>query len=144
MDSFLCIVVPVLLIVGFLGFQAYRRGQTQKVIAEAAATYQQALQELKRDPTSAAKRERALKFGRLYSNLTREGKGVTIFDEMALKNDLDAATAGAAAKSATTLSPAAPSASVADRLRKLDDLKGQGLVTEAEYAERRKKILDEM
>lgn len=38
--------------------------------------------------------------------------------------------------------PQEPRSSAADRLRSLDDLRAQGLVTEEEYAQRRRAILD--
>jgi hypothetical protein len=40
--------------------------------------------------------------------------------------------------------PAAPARSTADRLRELEDLRAQGLVTDSEYAERRTAILGEV
>ncbi|MDP3891364.1 SHOCT domain-containing protein [Nocardioides sp.] len=41
-----------------------------------------------------------------------------------------------------TAVPPEPRASAADRLRSLDELRAEGLVTEEEYAERRRAILD--
>ena len=65
---------------------------------------------------------------------------------MALSNDINAATAAA-----TVAAPAAaPIAAVVDRptaeerLSKLNDLRLRGVISEAEYTEKRQKILDEM
>ena len=57
--------------------------------------YQLSLELLKSQPTSAEIKELTLKLGRLYSNSCRDKRGVTIFDEMVLSNDLAAATASA-------------------------------------------------
>ena len=62
----------------------------------ALETYNSALLALKRSPNDADKRMAALQAGRRYSALTRDQKQVQLFDEIALKNDLDAACASAA------------------------------------------------
>lgn len=147
----LCLIVPVAVIVLILIVNGNAAAAREKALAEARGNYQSALGLLKRDPTNATLRQRALDAGRTYSGLTRENKGVTVFDEVALKNDLDAATAGAVsvaspaavAPPAPAPPPAAPpAASVADRLRQLDDLKAQGLITDEEHQARRVKILE--
>jgi hypothetical protein len=61
----------------------------------ARIAYQDALARLKRDPANPDLREETLYLGRAYSNLTRSRKGVTLFDEVALSNDINAACAGA-------------------------------------------------
>jgi hypothetical protein len=113
-----------------------------KLLTKARIAYEEALGRLRAQPTDATFRQAALNAGRIYSNLSRESKGVTIFDEMALKNDLDAAAAGAPTVAA--LAPVAQATSVAERLRTLADLKTQGLITEEEYLARRKNILEEV
>lgn len=139
--SFPCVffVVAGLLTVGVV--QHFVRQQREAQILKAKVAYGNALAGLKAKPTDAGCRQAALEAGRSYSNLTRESRGVTIFDEMALKNDLDAASAGAAAMGAQ---PVAEAASVADRLRKLDDLRWQGLLSEDEYQASRARILAEL
>jgi hypothetical protein len=107
-------------------------------LADARNAYQGALAELKTSPANPTLRQTALEAGRRYASVTRENRGATVFDEVALKNDLDAVTAGAVAAP----SAPAPVASVADRLRQLDDLRQQGLVTDDEYRARRAKILE--
>lgn len=149
MDSstFFCVILPALLIVGFIALNSYNRSQAAKAREEAHARYKEAIQALRKDPTNPGKRQTALELGRAYSALTREGKGVTVFDEVALKNDLDAATAGAVSVAAPP-APAAPASlpatSVADRIRKLDELKTLGIITEDEYQARRAAIIAEL
>ena len=138
--TFFCFVFPVLVIVGLLVLSSRAQAGRQKALAEALAAYQAALGALKKKPTDPALREKALAAGRRYSSMTRENKGVTVFDEVALKNDLDAATAGAVSVAAPAAP--APASSVADRLRSLDELRQQGLITEDEYQARRVKILE--
>lgn len=123
-----------------------------KRLAETRAEYDEALARLRGDPTSAFYRQRALEVGRALAALSRESGAVTVFDEMALKNDLDAAAAGAtvltapiapaASKAPATPAPAAGAPSVADRLRLVADLRTQGLISEEELQARRSKILE--
>lgn len=113
--------------------------------SKAKAKYQLALAELRKEPNNPILRQRALELGRQYSNLCRNRTGVTIYDEAAIKNDLDAVTAGAA-----KVMPPAPMfqldtpSSPEVRLRKLTELKNKMLITDDEYNSRRAKILDEI
>jgi hypothetical protein len=104
------------------------------MVAHAHTIYQAALETLKAAPTSADLRQKALSIGRAYSNLTRNKQGVTVYDEMALMNDIDAATAGATKAEI----------SIEDRLQTLEGLRSKGLVSDAEYSQKRQKLLDEM
>ena len=79
--------------------------------------------------------------GRTYSNLTRNKQGVTIYDEVALSNDINAACAGAAT---LVSNKQTESQIIESRLQKLAELKSKGLIDEQEYAARRAKILDEV
>lgn len=104
---------------------------------QAKRRYDEALNAVRQDAT---KRQAALDAGRKYSEVTRERQGgsVTVYDEMALMNDINAAVAAA-----PSLAPAAPPvASTAARLQQLEELRGQGLVSDAEYQARRAKILE--
>src|SRR5215217_2106412 len=85
---------PVVLFVAIAVIVAYQWVQQQNVKA-ARDAYRSSLSRLKKNPTNAELRGQTLELGRKYSNLTRNRKGVTIFDEVALKNDIDAACAGA-------------------------------------------------
>lgn len=146
MDSttLLCLVIPAVLIVLIMVVSGNAQAARQKALLEARTAYEKALNDLRERPTDPTRRQAALDAGRQYASLSRENKGTTIFDEAALKNDLDAATAGAVSLAAppSPVSGAAPAASVADRLRQLDDLRQQGLITDDEYQARRKAILE--
>jgi hypothetical protein len=115
--------------------------QTKQAQAQAKDAYQNSLVELKANPTSADLRQKTLERGRAYSNLTRNKGGVTIFDEVALMNDIEAACAGAAISENRA---GAQKQTIEGRLEKLADLKVKGLIDEQEYAARKQKILDEV
>jgi hypothetical protein len=139
-DSFcftvLIVVIAVWVITVIL--RSAKRSETKATAKRAYDDYQAALIRLKADPTNADHKQYALQAGRSYSAWTREQKAVTIFDEMALANDIAAATAGA------TVSRATLASSVEDRMRTLEGLRTKGLVSDAEYAQKRQKLLDEM
>ncbi len=109
---------------------------------EAKASYAAALERVRASPTDPACREDALKVGRIYSAWSRHIAGhdasVTLFDEIALANDLQAASAGAA----TSSRPSA--ATPEERLEKLQRLVRQGLITEDEFTQKRNQILAEL
>jgi hypothetical protein len=107
-------------------------------VPQAHTIYQDALLTLKTNPTSADLRQRALSVGRAYSYLTRQNN-ITIYDEMAVMNDIEAATAGAGAPTS-----APDRESIEARLTRLNDLHAKGLVSDQEWNERRQKILDEL
>jgi hypothetical protein len=62
---------------------------------EALEEYQSCLRQLKANPTNPGLRERALKSGRAYANLTRDKNGDLLIDEAALQNDINAVCAEA-------------------------------------------------
>jgi hypothetical protein len=107
--------------------------------ARARSAYEESLSQLKADPANPDLRGETLRLGRVYSNLTRNGKGVTIFDEVALSNDINAACAGAAGVRGSRQLP-----SVEARLQNLLSLRDKDLIDETEYAERRREILKEV
>lgn len=113
----------------------------QRERKRALKQYGQSLEALKKQPTDANLRQETLRLGRVYSNLTRDRKGVTVFDELALMNDINAACAAAGAQ---TPSRPIPSQSPEDRLIVLGDLKRKGLIVDAEYQARRRQILDDV
>lgn len=148
-DGSICCGAIILVIVGIVFIaikgskdQAKARAKQAQILAEAKAAYQDSLTKLKADPTNSNLREATLHFGREYSNLTRDNKGVTIFDEVALSNDINAACGGTTrlAESRET----SQSQTIESRLRKLADLKSNGLINDEEYATRRQKIVDEL
>ena len=113
-------------------------------LKNAREKYQRHLAMLKKQPHNADLKEETLRLGRVYSNLTRKKKGVALYDEVALMNDISAATAGAGAPAAAPLPPVPTSPTSEERLRNLARLKEQGLLSEEEYQERRGRILDEL
>lgn len=137
-----CGVILVLVVVGVVVWNAWKAMEC----ADARKAYQGALSRLKANPANADLRQETLGLGRIYSNKTRNNRGVTVFDEVALMNDINAACAGAGAPALESRSePAAPSRqNMEGRLSLLVSLKAQGLIEESEYLERRKQILDEI
>ena len=120
--------------------------KARKIIEKAETAYQSSLAQLKADPTNSDLRQKTLEQGRYYSNLARDSKGVTIFDEMALMNDINAVCGGTTNITGAITSASTPitSLSIEERLAKLSNLRAKGLIDEQEYDTRRKKILDEI
>lgn len=117
----------------------YASREKARKLAAARTAYQAELGRLKDDPTNADLKQRALALGRAYSNLTRDKKGVTLFDEVALSNDISAACAAA-----SRYHQSQPSTSVESRLSRLAELQRTGLLDEREYEEQRARILQEL
>ncbi len=57
----------------------------------AKEAYQASLAALTSDPRNTALRQATLALGRAYAARVRNGKGVSVFDEVALMNDINAA-----------------------------------------------------
>ena len=110
-----------------------------KSLREAKAAYDDSLLHLKKNPTNADLKQKTLALGRAYSNMTREHKGVTVYDEVALSNDISAACAAASAPQ-SVVSVSTPEL----RLSKLAELKKNGLLTDEEYQNERRRILSEL
>jgi|GEM_PF-4142129 len=112
---------------------------------KAKAAYHASLLALANDPRNPELRHGALELGRAYSRLMRRSKSVTIFDEIALSNDINAVSGG-------TLAIAPPGDSqystgtptMEDRLAQLARAKERGLISDAEYTAKRKQVLDEV
>lgn len=142
MDNFGCLLFFIVILAMCVGW-IYLGWKARQVAWEA---YQRSLQDLKQRPNDANLREKAVRLGREYSDLTRKKRGVTVYDEVAIMNDIGAAcaAAGAAAVSADHSSSAPPAQSIEQRLSMLSNLRAQGLIDEEEFRERRKRILDEV
>lgn len=141
-SGILCCGAIILFVVALIIAGNSEAKKQAAALAEARDAYHNSLIKLKANPTSADLRQTTLALGRTYSNLTRNKKGVTVFDEVALMNDINAACAGATViseKKTTALKP-----SIEERLEKLAELKAKGLIDEQEYAARKQKILDEV
>jgi hypothetical protein len=105
--------------------------------------YKNSLEVLKNNPSDSNLKQKCLQFGRELAHLSRRYQGingVTIFDEVALMNDINAACAAAPSLSTKT----EISQTLEQRLAKLSELKEKNLLSEQEYNERRRKILDEI
>lgn len=131
MEIFFLILIAVVVIAAFAGVA---RAKAQQAAKQA---YLDSLSSLKGSPTDADLKQETLALGRAYSALTRDTKGNTLFDEVALMNDINAACAGAAAGTPSVASPV----SVEIRLETLKDLKAKGIIDQAEYEQRRASIL---
>jgi hypothetical protein len=107
-------------------------------LAATKAAYERHLARLKEDPTNPELKQRTLALGRTYSNLTRNRKGVAVYDEGALSNDINSACAAAIPPSSPL--PSSPE----ERLAKLTDLRSRGVVNEEEYQAQRRRILNEL
>lgn len=105
----------------------------------AKAAYDAALSELASTPSDAALRKKTLELGRVYSNILRNNKGVTTFDEVALMNDINAAC-GSGAHKEKGMSPL----TIDERLKMLAELKAKGLISDTEYDQKRTLVLSDV
>ena len=137
-------LVVIVFLVVFVQAAMKDNKRQESLFNKARDGYFLSLAKLKKDPTNADLRQETLMLGRNYSELTRKRKGVgnavTIYDEMALMNDINAACAGATVVSQKS----EKSLTVEERLAKLSELKEKSLISEEEYETRRQKILDEI
>lgn len=135
----LCIsIVAVVLIVAItLGFRfdAAISGQQQRKLTDARAQYERALELLRQYPDDHELRTAALQIGRIYADLT---KGTGVFNETVLMNDLNAIPP--TGHGTPVQSPMTKSAKV--RLEELKVLFADELISEEEYEQRKKEILD--
>jgi hypothetical protein len=132
--------VILLVIVGAIGISIWMAIKKQRELDRAREAYEASIEQLKGNPTNATLRQQSLALGRAYSSLTRDKKGVTIFDEVALMNDINAACAGA-----TVVSRTEPEVnSIESRLKKLAELKNSNLISEQEFLDKRNSILAEV
>ncbi|HKO60027.1 MAG TPA: SHOCT domain-containing protein [Pyrinomonadaceae bacterium] len=139
-EGLICPII-VILVIALIGYSVSNGNKKRaEALENARRAYHSSLERLKQNPTDANLRQTTLGLGRNYSNLTRNRKGVTVFDEVALMNDISAACAGASRSG-----PGAPEPlSIEARLTRLVELRNQGVIDETEYAEKRQRILDEI
>jgi len=117
---------------------------SEKAKEQARKSYRNSLQALKGDPSNSDLRQDTLALGRTYSNLMRDRKGNTVFDEVALMNDIGAVCAGAPHPSAVQVDKVERfqgSESVEIRLRRLQSLRESGLIDDDDYITRKREIL---
>lgn len=134
------LVIVVVLMIGSI-IVTHDRKLAAEEISEAGQEYQRSLATLRSNPTNADLRQMTLQLGRIYSNLTRDKKGVTVYDEVALMNDINAACAASATISK---GKAANEQTIEERLAKLSELRSKGVIDDQEYTSKRLKILDEV
>ncbi len=134
--------VIVISLVAFFGFAIYSGMAQAKALEAAKQAYLDALSILKSDPTNADHKQRTLALGRAYSTLTRNKKGNTIFDEVALMNDMNAACAAAGVGPERQGAIVGPTNSVEERLTTLVQLRDKGLIEHSDYEKRRAEILE--
>ena len=132
--------VVILLVVVLIGIIMANGNQKTKRIELARANYQSSLEQLKAAPGDTDLRQEALSLGREYARRARAGGQETLFDEVALMNDINVVTSGASIEQ--TKEQKENSAS--DRLNELKKLKDQGLISEDEYIAKRAAILDKI
>lgn len=107
--------------------------------ARAKKAYEGSLAKLKREPNDPDLRAKALQLGRHYSNLLRDSKGRTMFDEVAIMNDINAACARATlghnsvGKVEVTNPMAVSGKSVGQEIEKLGQLLVAGVITGEEF-----------
>ena len=146
MDGFMFEVLVIAAVATF-AFMVYRsylnENRRKEAIRSAESAYKRALADLRKDPNNSNKREKALRLGRAYADLVRDDKR-TMFDEVAVMNDLNAIQPTAEPKAAKVEKAPVATDSTEQRLAKLDDLKSKGLITEDEYQNRRSAILDQI
>jgi hypothetical protein len=138
-----CVLLLAVVVAGGLIVAANEQQKWKRELQQAQLQYQRALGRLKADPANPDLKQKTLELGRHYANLTRQRQGVTIFDEIALMNDINAVTAGGAFSPWRSETPIRQ-LSVKERLEKLSELKDRGLINEQDYAETRKRILEEI
>jgi hypothetical protein len=119
------------------------RVQDRKVKA-AWEKYWYALEELRESPDSSQEREATLHAGREFARLVREGGSETVFDEVALMNDINAIAGQQVFARSTERGQRADDLSIEERLVRLRKLAEAGQVTKEEYLERRKRVLDQL
>lgn len=139
METLAVVMIGVLVLVVSVALRYFK----QSDLDYARAVYQKSLSELKCMPTNADLRQKTLALGRVYSHLTRDKKGLTTFDEVALSNDISAACAAAGIISVQEpiVTAELPTSSIEARLRTLVELKNKKLIDSAEYDKRRVEIL---
>lgn len=138
----LILLVAIGIFAAVIGFYFYNLRQINQRLQHAFANYRQSLELLKQQPNNPELRQKTLEWGRYYSSLTRDNKRVTVYDEVALANDMNAACAGgihaANDTEATAIRP------IEQRLDQLKTLLDKGVISQQEYSERRTKLLNEI
>lgn len=131
--SIALIFIIIVIVVFAVVFVERDRRRKVRELESARQAYMAWLIQLANDPVNAEIRTNALTAGRHYSNLTRNHTGATVYDELALSNDI-------AAVSAAAVVPPSPQP-IHERLERLEELKRLELISTDEYRSRREQIL---
>ena len=137
--------MEILILLGVVGaIMFYVSHMKEKERREALDAYNGSLNLLKQDPANSDMRQKTLSLGRAYSTLMRDKKGNTVFDEVALMNDIGAACASTqnAVHSPPRTSVVAAVESAESRLEKLQSLRDKGLIEDQDFQRRKAEILD--
>lgn len=86
MDNLVSLVIVVVIIV----IAVLVRIAQGQALDKAKKAYRESLAALSADPTNTSLRQSTLALGRTYSNLTRNRRGVTLFDEVVLAREAEA------------------------------------------------------
>jgi Short C-terminal domain len=135
MGWFIVLVLVASVVVGVIN-----ANKLKKEKEAARLRYLESLNQLKKSPTNADLKQQTLALGRAYSSLTRDKKGNTLFDEVALMNDINAACA--AASLTQSHKNHVPDTNVEERLKKLKTLHSEGLISDEDFAQRKQEILN--
>jgi uncharacterized membrane protein len=103
--------------------------------------YEDALNALRKSPSNNKLRTTALLAGRKYFEALRNGT-LSIYDEQRIANDL--AAISALPQHNNEVNNNSFSNDITIKLQKLSELKSAGLISEIEFEEKRKKILDQI
>ncbi|HEX4955271.1 MAG TPA: SHOCT domain-containing protein [Thermoanaerobaculia bacterium] len=116
--------------------------KVQQNLGQAKKAYEWRLAKLREKPTDPMVRQEALDAGRAYASWSRHASGglTTVYDEVALANDIEAACAAAQAPSAQDVS----ALSIEHRLERLKSLHAKNLISDEEYLAKRSEILAEL
>ena len=149
--TLVAIAIPVAIYLRSQAEEARKRREAAEKyrasLSEAEGNYRRMLEILRSNPTDPETREKALSWGRHFAALTRQavGSSVTIYDEVALSNDINAACAGANRANHVAVSrESRDSTPLEERLTKLKNLLDKGLISSEEYSEKRMRLLDEV
>ena len=131
---FFYVVIPIIILVILVKTSLTLKGK-----------YEEAKDKLRKRPFDTNLRSLAVVAGRNYSVFLR-GVGLnSFFNEQSIANDLSAIGDPAIGDAISeTRQPRQESNDVSIKLQKLSELKKSGLISEAEFEEKRKKILDQI
>ena len=109
---------------------------------KAKTSYYLALEQFKTDPTNTAKRKAVIDAGRNYLKLSRNRQGSDSIDELAILEAVNRISATTSASKPTRKETQLRT--TAERLKELDELLNQDLISQDEYLDQRATILAEI